>query len=912
MKNLLACIVGIATVLTVSAEEIEVQMTVSEPIGTARPSETVWGGIPFPARKYHDVSQFSLWLDGKEVPVQVSPIVLYSDNSLHWGLVSFPVSLEANSFKKFILRDKPCTVKPQNPVSVVEKGTIVEISNGLISFGINKTDFNGFEFINWHGQPVFKSAKAGLMANGQGGACKLIHFEYRYKGPVTTTLYLKGRYGDQKAPTWSMSITLNANEEVIRISHNLRNAHNEASKISVTDPQICLGLATQFEAGEEGKPSGKSPAFGWKRFKGKPEVLIFMRHGGRGNAGVYETLIENNELVIKLNPSAEPVNMAEGEHKITELALAFANTMSVEALSEPLHALASCDWYSEHDGMGVGLYWGSLEDEKLTYKQAGWTKFDDPKKMPNEKPNNNLYHGWFDAHSTSECDHLQGLVFGYLRTGQRGFLDWAHSWAKYWRSYLVWRSDEFIYGKDGKFNTPKWGTGRLCSEGCHFYGVGIFNYALITGDIDSLEGAFDWAEMCNVLWYGPYAGKKPGDDFSAYGSRGFSRGYLCVARAYDVARNKQYLDLLLHYAKMATRTHARDPRGFCIGWSLSNVSNARRSAEKSAPLAIELFEKEGVQVIENGKKCKHPKYGEYRPKSVGTWPEAMESMANYVAYQTLSQADDPEAQLVAEDVMDYAIAEAYLGAKYAFNPIQKAVYYYMFIDFPIPDFIPIWNGGEWSKYKPSGTDSSYTKWWPNTLAAGYRLTGKKFLKDTMLEVIWWGLSRNFVNPPRVPQGEAPIYSRVERNTKGDWMTPTCLAFGLASQPKKEEAPPKPITDLKANVTGGGKVELRWTAPADEGGGKVVKYQVKWAEKPLCDYLEPGEEYRKHFQNGVLTVAYWNIANNVLGEPIPGTPGKIEKMTLTVPAGKTLYFGVRSFDDSHNRSDLSNVVEVEVK
>jgi hypothetical protein len=34
------------------------------------------------------------------------------------------------------------------------------------------------------------------------------------------------------------------------------------------------------------------------------------------------------------------------------------------------------------------------------------------------------------------------------------------------------------------------------------------------------------------------------------------------------------------------------------------------------------------------------------------------------------------------------------------------------------------------------------------------------------------------------------------------------------------------------------------------------------------------------------------------------------MTLEVPGGKKLYFAVRSFDDSHNRSDMSNVVSME--
>jgi hypothetical protein len=54
----------------------------------------------------------------------------------------------------------------------------------------------------------------------------------------------------------------------------------------------------------------------------------------------------------------------------------------------------------------------------------------------------------------------------------------------------------------------------VCTEGCHFYGVGIFNFALLTGKIDALEAAFDTAEFANVSWYGQYSGKTPGQDLN--------------------------------------------------------------------------------------------------------------------------------------------------------------------------------------------------------------------------------------------------------------------------------------------------------------------------------------------------------------------------------------------------------------
>ena len=86
----------------------------------------------------------------------------------------------------------------------------------------------------------------------------------------------------------------------------------------------------------------------------------------------------------------------------------------------------------------------------------------------------------------------------------------------------------------------------------------------------------------------------------------------------------------------------------------------------------------------------------------------------------------------------------------------------------------------------------------------------------------------------------------------------------------------------------------------------MRYQVKVAEKPIKDYMEIN--HRDEWRD----ITYWNMAKNVLGEPVPGAAGAAEKLTLEVPAGKTLHFAVRSFDQDHNRSALGNVVAVDVK
>ncbi len=885
----------------------EIKITVEETGGAERKAEVVSGGIPLPEGKYKDPAGFSL-ADG--TPVQVSPMFKYPDGSLHWVLVSIPVKLGANEKKSFTLKDTPGKAAPANPVTVKEAGDVVEVSNGLVAFKINKANFNGFDSVSYKGKEIFKAPKAGLVASGQGGPGKLTHFEYRYRGAVRTTLYLKGTYGSQKAPTWAMAITLNAGESAIHIDHNLRNGGKGAGKVSVTAPGICLGIAGKMAAaggGNAPNPRRGSPAYGWKDFSGDADLTVFIRHGGpTGGKGVsltYEAAVENGQLVIDTGASkGTAYSLNYGAHKITEISLVFGKSAAPQALASPLHALAPSAWYSEHDGLGVGRGFGSLADETATYKAQGWKGAGTAKKMPVQKPDPNIYKSWFDAHGTSECDQMRGLMVGYVRTGQRGFLDRAHAWSRYWQTYFLYRSDDWIYGKDGSYKTSKWGSGRCCTEGCHYYASGLFDYGLLTGDIDALEGAFDGAEFANKGWFGPYAGKKPGQSFSSYGSRAFSRMYVVVVRAYDITRNDQWKKTLVHYAKMTLESPARDDRGFVYGRSMSSAGNAKSKSKRSTGVE-ELLAKEGVTI--EGKNCKHPKYGTYLPKCAGTWPMAMLSWATYQTWESLRGSKDPELQLLAEDIMDFSIAQSYWGDRYAFDETQKAVYYYIMVDYPIPDYVPLWKGG--GKHK---TDSWYTKWWPNTLAQGYKLTGDPALRKTMHDILWWGLARVYVHPPKIAEGECPKYAWISGNTKGDWISPSALALGVGAHPKKDAKPPKAISDLKAKALGGGKVELSWTAPADEGGGKLATYQVKWAHKPIVGYLEPGEAYRAHFKNGELDVRYWNRAKNVLGEPQPAAGGKTVKMVVTAEAGKC-FFAVRSFDDSHNRSAMSNVVEATV-
>lgn len=100
--------------------------------------------------------------------------------------------------------------------------------------------------------------------------------------------------------------------------------------------------------------------------------------------------------------------------------------------------------------------------------------------------------------------------------------------------------------------------------------------------------------------------------------------------------------------------------------------------------------------------------------------------------------------------------------------------------------------------------------------------------------------------------------------------------------------------------GSGKVQLSWTAPA----GEPVRYQVKWADRPMVERLHWPEE-KNAKANG-------RAANHVAGEPRPRVAETKESMMVAgIPAGKR-YFAVRSFDAASNRSEISNMAETEVQ
>ena len=83
--------------------------------------------------------------------------------------------------------------------------------------------------------------------------------------------------------------------------------------------------------------------------------------------------------------------------------------------------------------------------------------------------------------------------------------------------------------------------------------------------------------------------------------------------------------------------------------------------------------------------------------------------------------------------------------------------------------------------------------------------------------------------------------------------------------------------------------LHWSAPADDGGGSVSDYDVR--------YLD-----------ATITLGLWESAHPLEGEPTPGSPGEPESL-LVIPSPDMRFFAIRSADAAGNVSALSNIAEL---
>ena len=120
----------------------------------------------------------------------------------------------------------------------------------------------------------------------------------------------------------------------------------------------------------------------------------------------------------------------------------------------------------------------------------------------------------------------------------------------------------------------------------------------------------------------------------------------------------------------------------------------------------------------------------------------------------------------------------------------------------------------------------------------------------------------------------------------------------------DSTPPEAVTDLRAeHRPKSGTVWLYWHAPGDDGHeGKASQYDIRYK---AADVDNNGNETGPD-DGPIDSEAKWDIATQVVGEPVPVAPGHRQGYeVLGLNPGKKYYFALKTADEVPNWSPLSN-------
>jgi hypothetical protein len=531
------------------------------------------------------------------------------------------------------------------------------------------------------------------------------------------------------------------------------------------------------------------------------------------------------------------------------------------------------------------------------------------------RANPNRFVGWEDDHYESEADSAEGLLLMFLRTGKRGFFDEAEGWVRYHTDLQTWRTENWRW-KDGGIwfpqggppgNRPvrdeatveyeRWNKGtdadrtlwRLSMAKecyCHFYGAGLVDWYCLTGDCEALAAAID---SCETKWdeFTHFRNFTPGHSALA-SPRGFGRGFYVAVRTWMVQPQNQMLSKLV---TLCRDTFVRLPDRYLDERGVY-APIAEKRPDRYLTEGIRRYMKEnGIEVDDRGV---------FRGREGSEWPWRDIGGTWMIAYITAACNLLAE-QTGDEDLMDYVIASGRFTAKYMQSNVARQTWYYTALDIPLRG--DIWDGWKYDGLQRNALGEGprhsgwYTRFFPDCCAHAYTWTGDETLLERGLELWSFGNRRLYRTTHLTPQHHFATH----RPPKDDSVLSTVRLFYESSHKRPDSEPPRAITDLLVSLSGDGRAEVRFTAPADSGG-KVARYQVKAAELPILPYEQ--WEYREH--SG--THRNWWRAANCHGEPAPRKPGAKEEFTVSKVPDGAVYFAVRSYDNQGNQSAISNVVK----
>jgi hypothetical protein len=466
---------------------------------------------------------------------------------------------------------------------------------------------------------------------------------------------------------------------------------------------------------------------------------------------------------------------------------------------------------------------------------------------------------------------------------------------------------------------------------CHNWGEGLVEWFMLTGDRDAYEAAIDTVEQNYDTQIRAFE-KAPGK------TAGFSRDFTRACYLTNATRLVAPVDeFVVKASEELTRVFVgrpnREVRGLLNGPTPLRLPRPQRPKPPASGPAlpwdeakatqeavdqwlINLVGTQGLAAMREAGVTMDLKTGQLAdPKTGATWYPIVEP--HTWMFPPMSRAMETYYRITSnEDAQDWLIAYGQAVAHVLFQPKHGNLSYgRMLADFPKKGVVKDWaswvlpedckngEGLNAADGKPVVINGYLGQFYPDVAARAYSLCGDPFLKQRAYDYWYWSSHRGYNTVTMHNLGGVGMWVNTY-TTHGESVCYTGRTFYEWAHPRQDGQPPTAVADLRVAVEGD-QATVTFTAPADQGGGKVVRYQVKASQKPIVDYatflgkFAANEDAR--FTND------W-MAANVKGEPAPQGPGARESFVVTgVPEGAR-YFVVLAFDDSSNRSALSNVAE----
>lgn len=493
---------------------LSIPLTVHEPGGVARTAEPVTSGVPLPPGT--QTSGWALFDGNREIPLQITPL----RGRVPWILLDFQLDIGSGQTKKLVLKEQaPQAAGPDLAP------TVPPTRRSVVLAGSDKVVEGTPEQEVWE-----------------------------YRGPVRSVLRVDGRFEGIPGFGFTTRYTFYAGKTYVRVEHVLRNSlRGNQRPLKLTSAVISLGT---------GESRARAPHMG----------SISLAGGG----GVTLEMLPTQQPGVRDAKKRQDVSMADnGGYLLPDLThygatVIWDSRKEASAPTAPLFADAEPAWYAEWGELSTSKF-GSLEDERETYRRLGWKWSAKQEPHYPNQPDYLVTINRVSVHYDSESDDLWGNLLMYLRSGIRGYLDRTRGWANYYKWEMPFRTDGFKYAWDGNGERPPvarppieieltpWDRGYLRQvmdgkvdthtwAGDHVWGWGLLDYYAVTGDVDALEAAIDIGESVETLWtwrteYNPL-----------YGTRNIARNLMIAVRLYDATGDARWKALADHIVDLALKT----------------------------------------------------------------------------------------------------------------------------------------------------------------------------------------------------------------------------------------------------------------------------------------------------------------------------------------------------------------------